>query len=72
MKSQLQLPPLQEGAASWYGPDMAAREDEWLMPLSGPEIAELEVAAEPLVRGQINIGSITSADFPLPFLAPKL
>ena len=51
---------------------MAAPEDEWLVFLSGPEITELEVAAEPLVRGQINIGSITSADFPLPSLAPKL
>ncbi len=35
------LPPEQTGAAAWYGPAMARR-DDWLMPLGAAEIAEIE------------------------------
>jgi len=35
-----ELPPEQTGAAAWYGPEMIKR-DDWQMPLSAAEIAEV-------------------------------
>ena len=66
------LPPRQEGEASWYGPDMAGREAEWLVRLDPTEIEELEGAAEPLVASDANIALVSAADFELPTLGPKL
>jgi Taurine catabolism dioxygenase TauD, TfdA family len=65
------LPPPQTGAAAWYGPEMAAR-DEWLMPLASADIGEIERAVEPLVARDADIAAISAADFPLPSLGPKL
>ena len=65
------LPPEQTGAAAWYGPDMAAR-DERLMPLSAADIREIEQAVEPLVARDTDIATISARDFPLPSLGPKL
>ena len=65
------LPPLQTGAAAWYGPEMAAR-DEWLMPLASADIHEIEQAVEPLVARGADIAAISAADFPLPSLGAKL
>jgi hypothetical protein len=67
----LELPPEQIGAAAWYGPDVAKR-DDWLMPLSAPEIAEIEAANEALVARGADIATITVGDFPLPTLGRKL
>ena len=67
----LVLPPHQAGAAAWYGPEMAAR-DEWLMPLTPADIGEIEQAVEPLVTRDADIAAISVADFPLPSLAPRL
>jgi len=61
----MHLPPEQIGAAAWYGPDLAAR-DDWLMPLSAAEIAEIEAATEALVARGADIATITADDFPLP------
>lgn len=66
-----ELPPEQTGAAAWYGPDMARR-DDWLMPLSAAEIAEVESATSALVRREADIAAITAADFPLPTLGSAL
>lgn len=66
------LPPRQEGAASWYGPAMAAREGEWLTHLSPADVEELEQAAEPLVGREAPVGTMTASDFPLPTLGPRL
>ena len=66
-----ELPPEQAGAAAWYGPDMARR-DDWLMPLSATEIAEVESAAKALAGRDADIAAITARDFPLPTLGPKL
>jgi hypothetical protein len=67
----LVLPPLQTGAAAWYGPEMAAR-GEWLMLLASADILEIERAVEPLVARDGDIAAISAADFPLPSLGPKL
>jgi hypothetical protein len=66
------IPPIQEGPSAWYGPEMAARQKEWLIHFTPAEIAELEAAAEPLVTGKFNLGQMTAADFELPTLADKL
>lgn len=63
---------IQNNDFTWYGPDMAARENEWLTQLSAAEIRELESAADALIASGKNIATITSADFPLPLLKPKL
>ena len=65
-----ELPPEQTGAAAWYGPEMAKR-DDWLMPLSAAEIAEVESAATALARREADIAAITPADFPLPTLGAQ-
>lgn len=70
MQNLQNLPPLQTGPIVWRGPEMAARESEWVMPLSPAEIQELEAAAEPLVTS--NIGAMKQSDFPLPRLGPRL
>jgi hypothetical protein len=45
MQSRHNLPPLQAGPTVWRGPEMAARESEWVMDLSPAESGELEAAA---------------------------
>jgi hypothetical protein len=65
------LPPEQAGAAAWYGPEMARR-DDWQMPLSAAEIAEVESAATALARRKADISAIAPADFPLPTLGARL
>jgi hypothetical protein len=65
------LPPEQEGAAVWYGPDMARRTD-WLMPLGAVDIGEIGAATAGLIARDADIASITAADFPLPSLGSRL
>jgi len=71
-----ELPPLQQGPAAWYGPDMAANPSAWTHALSGAEVAELERAAEAFLAGPgepaPRIGRMSAADFPLPTLGPRL
>ncbi len=66
------LPPELHIPSTWYGPDMAGRENEWVIELSPSDVAELEKAAAPLLASGQNIGSITEKDFPLPTFASKL
>ena len=66
------LPPLQTGPAAWYGPDMVARQEAWLLEWSQTEIDEIEKAAEPLVTAEFPIGQMTKAHFPLPTVGQKL
>jgi hypothetical protein len=67
----LALPPEQTGAAAWYGPDLAGR-DDWIMPLEAGDLAEVESAVAPLAASETDIATITARDFPLPHLGPKL
>ena len=69
---QQPLPPEQQLASTWYGPDMEQRKREWIMQLTAGEIAELETAAELLLKSQQNIATLTAAQFPLSTLTPKL
>ena len=65
------LPPVQTGPAAWYGPEMTKR-DEWLMPLSPAEIAEVESASKALASREADIAAISAQDFPLRTLGPRL
>ena len=66
------LPPLQSSAAAWYGPEMAAREAEWLLPLSPADVGEIERAVDPLIAREADIAAISESDFPLPSLGRRL
>ena len=66
-----ELPPEQTGAAAWYGPDVSRRND-WLMPLTAAEVAEVEAATKALVARDADIAAIRARDFPLPTLGAKL
>ena len=67
----MSLPSAIEGPSAWYGPQMAASR-EWIEYLPPTEIAEIEEAAERLIRAEKDIPSITRDDFPLPTLGPRL
>jgi len=69
--SGFELPPEQTGAAAWYGPDMVKR-DEWLMPLTPADVAEIEAATLPLAAREADIAAIGAEAFPLPTLGPRL
>nr|WP_316639814.1 TauD/TfdA family dioxygenase [uncultured Roseateles sp.] len=64
------LPPQIEGPSAWFGPDMAARSDEWLLHFSETEVAEIAAATEGY--GDADIARMRREDFPLPGLAPRL
>ena len=66
------LPDRFDGAAAWVGPEMAAREDEWIVRWSESQVEELEAAAHHYLSLGRDVGEITAEDFPLPTLAPRL
>jgi hypothetical protein len=65
------LPPEIAGPAVWYGPEMARR-DDWILPLTEAEVAEVEAAALPLAAAERDVASIRASDFPLPTLGQRL
>lgn len=71
MNSVVDLPPEQTGPAAWYGPAIAAAQD-WIVRLEPGDIAEIEAAMEPLLARDVDIASVTQADFPLPTLQAKV
>jgi hypothetical protein len=65
------LPPETGDASAWYGPDLKGRTD-WIERLSEAEIGEVENAARELAKSFLDLTSISSDDFPLPTLGPRL
>jgi len=65
------LPPEIKDSSAWYGPDVEQR-TEWIERLSDAEIAEVETAVERLEGASRDLTSITSDDFSLPTLGPRL
>ncbi|MEU0396858.1 TauD/TfdA family dioxygenase [Streptomyces sp. NPDC006208] len=59
------------GPAVWRGADLADRE-EWVLRLSGRQIAELRTALRTARRRGTTLLRMTAADFPLPTLAGEL
>jgi hypothetical protein len=53
--------------SAWRGPELAAREDEWIHRVTDEEVAELEGAySQWRSRGEAAVETITRSDFPLP------
>lgn len=65
------LPPELADRSAWYGPDLTSSTD-WVKRLSESEIAEIENATAKLIRSSPDLTSISSNDFPLPALGPRL
>ncbi len=67
----LELPPTIVGPSIWYGPDIANRA-EWIEPLSHSELSEIESASHLLAHREVDWQSLSSDDFPLPTLKPRM
>jgi hypothetical protein len=65
------IPPEVKDRSAWYGPELAKDED-WIERFSEVEIAEVERAFGKLDKRGIDFTSITTAEVPLPTLAPRL
>lgn len=59
------LPVEFSGPAAWLGPDMNNRQQDWLVPLSSTDVADLENAATHYLSLRRDVGEITAEDFPL-------
>jgi hypothetical protein len=71
MSEPAPLPRVIQGPSAWYGPQTAAGR-EWIEHLSQGEVAEIDSAAQRLVRDGVGIPSVRRDDFPLPTLGPRL
>ena len=65
------LPPHQDLACSWFGPDMAGRPD-WIEQLGATHLKELEQASAALCAGQDDLTQLRSASHALPSLGSWL
>ena len=66
------IPSRQESELAWYGPDLHADTDKWVIQLDDAEIAEIEVAANNVAAHDRPIVEINKDNFPLPLLGPRL
>lgn len=66
------LPSRITGPAAWLGPEIMARESEWLVHLIPADVAELERATTHYLSLGRDIGEITADDFPLGSFAQHL
>ncbi|MCH7822159.1 MAG: TauD/TfdA family dioxygenase [Proteobacteria bacterium] len=69
---QTDIPSRQESPLAWYGPDLHADADKWVIQLSAAEIVEIEVAANNVAAHDRPIVAINKDNFPLPLLGPRL
>ena len=65
------LPPEIGDASAWYGPELINRSD-WIEHLSRVEILEVESAVRELAESPTDLTSISTEDFSLPTLGPRL
>ena len=56
------LPPVQTDSSAWLGPEMATQPETWQWSWTQEEISELEQAAAPLVKQEVEIGQIQQKD----------
>lgn len=60
---------LMKGPQAWFGPDLAARPEEWLVELSPKHIEALLAATRYAVARGTDVSTITQADFPIEAIA---
>jgi len=68
------LPPEIKDRSAWYGSDLEGSTD-WIERLSESEVGEVEIAAgqlAALAKSSCDLTSISTEDFPLPTLGPRL
>ncbi|MHA1563974.1 MAG: TauD/TfdA family dioxygenase [Alphaproteobacteria bacterium] len=66
------LPPRQDTAAAWLGPDLAHHPERWTTTLSPDQVSELEHALSGAVSRGTIMADITKESFTLPLLGPVL
>ncbi len=66
-----ELPPRQQTAAAWLGPEMAARSD-WIETLDAAELAELEAASGSICARGMDLALLQHEMAQLPLLQPRL
>lgn len=72
MTLPLELPDEITGPSAWYGPRIAERTD-WIHPLDGREVAEIESAVRALgEESDLDPTALRREGFPLPTLGPRL
>ncbi|EPJ54093.1 MAG: taurine catabolism dioxygenase TauD/TfdA [Osedax symbiont Rs2] len=60
------------GPSAWLGEEMAKQPERWLTHLNEEEIFELENAASEFINSDNNIGALSTENFPLAILGPRL
>ncbi|HYG43976.1 MAG TPA: TauD/TfdA family dioxygenase, partial [Bordetella sp.] len=69
--SSSKVPPVVQGPAAWYGPDMNAN-PEWIHTLQPDDIDELDQALRSFHAGGLSMADISPRTFPLPRFSRKL
>ncbi len=59
-------------SSAWYGEELAAQTEQWIMYLSDDEVVELESAADEALDQGLNIVDVDKQNFKLPTLGSKL
>jgi hypothetical protein len=63
--------PVFQDATSWYGREMAKRND-WIHQLDAEDVAEIDAAIAQAMAGNVDLVKLAAADFPLPRLGERL
>lgn len=63
--------PVFQDATAWYGPAMARR-DDWVHLLDDADVAEIDAAVDQAMARNVDLVTLSAADFPLPRLAARL
>lgn len=58
--------------AAWYGPDLEAQPERWLVELTASQIDEVHASASSALDGGVDPAELTATTFPLPGLADDL
>ncbi|MBL22377.1 MAG: hypothetical protein CMM48_00605 [Rhodospirillaceae bacterium] len=65
VSDDMHLAPL-EGAAAWYGPDLEARPESWIVGIGDEQIADLRSAIAQAEATGLGVLELTAENFPLP------
>ena len=63
--------PVFDDACAWYGPAMRDR-DDWVHVLGDDDISEIDAAVARAIEADVDLVTMTAAEFPLPTLARRL
>lgn len=73
MRDHSQVPVGQiESPAAWHGAAMKTRQEDWLVHLSGADLAEIEAATDQALSSGLALSAVSKDGFALPTLSPKI